>query len=52
VKQVVWYVDGAPFALADPQAAVPWPLQPGEHRFQLGLPLRPERSAPVALTVR
>ncbi len=51
VAQVVWYVDGAPFALAAPDAPVAWPLTPGEHRFQLGLPLRPERSRPVRVVV-
>ena len=50
--QIVWYVDGAPFAVGPPDAAVAWPLQPGAHRFQVGLPLRPERSAVVLVTVR
>jgi penicillin-binding protein 1C len=51
VQQVVWYVDGAPFALGDPDEDVAWPLTPGEHRFQIGLPLRPERSRPVRVVV-
>jgi penicillin-binding protein 1C len=51
VPQVVWYVDGEPFALDDPDVTVIWPLRPGEHRFQIGLPLQPERSRPVHLTV-
>ena len=52
VPQVVWYVDGAPFAVTDPDQPVGWPLQDGEHRFQIGLPYRPERSRPVRLLVR
>ena len=52
VPQIVWYVDGSPFALTDPDSSVTWPMTAGEHRFQIGLPLRPERSRPVLLTVR
>ncbi len=52
VPQIVWYVDGNPFAVTDPESAVAWPMQPGEHRFQIGLPLRPERSASVMMTVQ
>lgn len=51
VPQIVWYVDGAAFALTDPDMPVMWPLRVGEHRFQIGLPLRPERSRPVRLVV-
>jgi penicillin-binding protein 1C len=52
VPQVVWYIDGAPFALTDPDQPVDWPMRVGEHRFQIGLPLRPERSRPVLLLVQ
>lgn len=52
VRQIVWYVDGTPFAVTDPEAPVAWPMQTGEHRFQIGLPLRPERSAPVSMMVQ
>jgi penicillin-binding protein 1C len=52
MPQIVWYVNGSPFALASPDTPVAWPLQAGEHKFQIGLPLRPERSAPVNVTVR
>ena len=52
VPQIVWYVDGAPFALTDPDTPVPWPLRAGEHRFQIGLPLRAERSRAVKLVVQ
>jgi penicillin-binding protein 1C len=52
VPQIVWYVDGAPFALTDPDVPVTWPLVTGEHRFAIGLPLRPELSRPVRLEVQ
>jgi penicillin-binding protein 1C len=52
VPQIVWYVDGVPFAMTDPEAPVAWPMQTGEHKFQVGLPLRPERSVPVSLMVQ
>jgi penicillin-binding protein 1C len=52
VPQIVWYVDGAPFALTDPDQPVDWPMRAGEHRFQIGLPLRPERSRAVRLLVQ
>src|SRR5216683_2078981 len=35
VPQVVWYVDGEPFAVTDPDKPVLWPIQPGTHRFQV-----------------
>jgi penicillin-binding protein 1C len=37
-QQVVWYVDGKPFQVADYPFTARWPLTPGEHRFQLRLP--------------
>ncbi|MFL5281942.1 MAG: hypothetical protein ACJ8AW_13375 [Rhodopila sp.] len=51
VPQVVWYVDGEPFALGDPDVTVIWPLRPGKHRFQIGLPLQSERSRTVHITI-
>jgi penicillin-binding protein 1C len=51
VEQVVWYVDGEPFAVADPDQPTFWPLQPGEHRFQARLPLRPGASRVVKVTI-
>lgn len=51
VPQVVWYVDGAPFAVSAPDAPVLWPLQPGAHRFQVRVPLRAEASRPVRIVV-
>ncbi len=49
--QVVWYVDGAPFALADPDKPLFWALQKGAHEFQLRLPLRPGASKIVRIVV-
>ncbi|WPP05671.1 transglycosylase domain-containing protein [Methylocella tundrae] len=49
--EVVWYVDGEPFATADPDKPVFWPLQKGAHQFQLRLPLQPGRSKTVRITV-
>jgi hypothetical protein len=49
--QVVWYVDGAPFALSDPGAPVTRALLSGEHRCQIGRPLQPGRPRPVRLLV-
>ncbi len=49
--QVVWYVDGAPFALSDPDKPLFWPLQKGAHEFQVRLPLRPGASKVVRIVV-
>ena len=51
VPQVVWYVDGAPFAISDPDQPVWWPLSKGAHRFQIRLPLQPVASAMVQVRV-
>ncbi len=51
VPQVVWYVDNQPFALSDPDVPVAWPLHAGEHHFQIGLPLRPDRSRAIRVVV-
>jgi penicillin-binding protein 1C len=51
VDQVVWYVDGEPFAMSDPDKPVLWPVTPGAHRFQVRLPLRPDGSHPVRIVV-
>ena len=51
VPQVVWYVDGEPFAVADPDKPVYWPVAPGAHRFQLRLPLTSGASRPVRIVV-
>jgi penicillin-binding protein 1C len=51
VDQVVWYVDGEPFAVADPDQPVFWPVKPGAHRFQVRLPLQNDGSRPVRIVV-
>jgi penicillin-binding protein 1C len=51
VDQVVWYVDGEPFAVADPDQPVFWPVKPGAHRFQVRLPLQGDGSRPVRIVV-
>lgn len=38
VEQVVWHIDGRMYAAARPDGAIPWPLTPGTHRFQVSLP--------------
>jgi penicillin-binding protein 1C len=40
VPQVVWYVDGEPFAVTDPDQPVFWTVKPGAHTFQVRLPLQ------------
>ncbi|MBY6241837.1 transglycosylase domain-containing protein [Methylosinus sp. Sm6] len=51
VGQILWYVDGEPFALAEADAAVYWPMRPGTHRIQARAPMRPEASRIVEITV-
>jgi penicillin-binding protein 1C len=50
-EQIVWYVDGEPFAVADPDKPLFWPLQKGAHQFQIRLPLRPGASKIVRIVV-
>ena len=52
VSQIVWYVDGQPFAITDPDRPVFWPIQSGTHRFQIRLPYRNETSAIVPVYVQ
>jgi penicillin-binding protein 1C len=49
--QVVWYVDGAPYAMTDPDKPVYWPIAKGAHRFQLRLPLQPGFSKTIHVVV-
>jgi penicillin-binding protein 1C len=51
VAQMVWYVDDQPFRTVARGTVARWPLAPGTHRFQVGLPYRPEVSAVVTVTV-
>ena len=40
VPQIAWLVDGEVVALTPPDRPFHWPMQPGQHRFQLRLPLQ------------
>jgi penicillin-binding protein 1C len=50
-QQVVWYVDGAPYRVADHPFTVRWRLSPGTHTFQARLPYEPGASQLVHVTV-
>ncbi len=50
-QQIVWLVDGAAYALADPATPLYWPLSPGVHRFQIRLPLQGSLSRAVRVIV-
>jgi len=52
VDQVVWYVDGEPFAVVEYPYTARWPVRPGEHSFEARLALRTERSARVRVQAR
>jgi penicillin-binding protein 1C len=51
VAQIVWYVDGEPFMVADPDKPVFWPATRGAHRFQARLPFQDAGSKPVRIVV-
>ena len=51
VPQIVWLVDGKPFATAAPDAPLLWPMTPGRHKFQVRMPLQGEVSRPIAVVV-
>jgi penicillin-binding protein 1C len=51
VTQIVWYVDGEPFAVAAPDKLVYWPIAVGAHRFQIRLPFEQTASKPVRIVV-
>lgn len=50
-EQVLWYVDGQPYELADYPYSLRWPLAPGEHTFEARVPFRDERSQTVRVRV-
>jgi len=50
VPQIVWYADGEPFAIEDPDRPVQWPIKPGTHTFRIRLPLQ-EAASPVVRIV-
>jgi penicillin-binding protein 1C len=51
VAQIVWYVDDEPFAVADPDETVYWPMAAGIHRFRIGRPFDAALSKPVRIAV-
>ncbi len=51
VEQLVWYVDGEPFATVDRPYAARWPLAPGEHRIEARVPFSAARSRSVRIVV-
>jgi penicillin-binding protein 1C len=51
VAQIVWYVDNEPFAVADPDETVYWPMTTGIHRIRIGRPFDAARSKPVRIAV-
>lgn len=51
IEQLVWYVDGVPFATVDRPYAARWPLAPGEHVVQARAPYSGARSRAVRIVV-
>jgi len=50
-EQIVWQIDGEPFALAQSEDTVFWPMQPGEHRIEARRALQPGKSRAVRVVV-
>lgn len=50
--QVVWYVDGRPYEVADYPYTARWPLAPGDHVIQARLPTTGAASGLVRVTVQ
>jgi penicillin-binding protein 1C len=51
-EQVVWYVDGEPFAVTDWPYTARWPLSPGSHRFEARVLYTTYRSPEVRIATR
>lgn len=52
VAQVVWVIDGEPFATVDWPYATRWPITPGEHRIEARVPFTTVKSGSVRVTVQ
>lgn len=52
VEQVVWWVDGQPFATVAHPYVARWPVQPGSHTFEVRAARGPERSKTVIVYAR
>ena len=50
-EQLVWYVDGQPFAVVDRPYTARWRLTPGVHTFQARATAGDARSKPVRISV-
>jgi penicillin-binding protein 1C len=51
VEEIVWWVDGQPFAIVHAPFTARWPLSRGRHVFEARIPYTPYRSDPVAVIV-
>jgi penicillin-binding protein 1C len=51
IGEVVWYVDGLPYATAPYPYTARWRLTPGRHTFQVKPPFPGSASRPVDITV-
>ncbi|HEY8126106.1 MAG TPA: transglycosylase domain-containing protein [Methylocystis sp.] len=49
--QIVWTIDGEPFATAQANETVFWPMTPGAHRIQARLALAPVASRAVKIVI-
>ncbi len=50
-SQIVWTIDGEPFATAQADETVFWPMTPGRHRIQARLALAPVASRAVRIVI-
>ncbi len=51
VDQVLWSVDGEPYALVEAPYTARWPMVPGEHVFQASVPFTDSRSGTVRVVL-
>lgn len=51
IEEVLWHIDGRLYAAGRSDGAIPWPLTPGTHRFQVSLPDGRGMSEAVTVTV-
>ena len=52
VSQIVWYVDGEPYMIADYPYTVRWYLHPGLHKIKFKVVYMPVESSEVSIRVR
>lgn len=51
IEQAVWYVDGEPYQTVPFPYSTRWPLNPGIHTFQIGVPFSNVKSPKVEILV-